>query len=225
MGTPIAYQRIRTGKGTFEIPLYSMTDASILDKSLQVMTHKGLACYDLVDTKVRGVENSSILRIQTHKGIKAIKGVVNIIKPISTATVRANDGASIITENTPDYFHVTTKWAGAGLIVPIGPLIPNHYYDFTMSIEVSYNLTREDFVQVKIRNATQRTYLVNGGAIMFTTPIVGIKQDLKSVRINTGAILPTDQIELNIFSANGDNNKINPVNFKVYKAGMTIKLV
>lgn len=225
MGTPIAYQRIRTGNGTFEIPLYSMTDASILDKSLQVMTHKGLACYDLVDAKVRGVENPSILRIQTHKGIKAIKGVVNIIKPISTATARANDGASIITENTPYYFHVATKWAGTGLVVPIGPLIPNHYYDFTMSIEVSYNLTGADFVQVRVRNTTQRKYLSNGTAIMLSTPSVGVKQDLRSIRFNTGAILPTDQIELNIFAANGDNNTVNPVNFKVYKAGMTIKLV
>ncbi|MBK3497298.1 hypothetical protein JFL43_21200 [Viridibacillus sp. YIM B01967] len=188
------------------------------------MTHKGLACYDLVDSKVGGGENPSILRIQTHKGIKAIKGVVNIIKPIRTVTARANDGASIITENTPDYFHVTTKRAGTGLVVPIGPLVPNHYYDFTMTIKVS-TLTGADFVQVSVRNATQRTYLVNGGAIMFTTPSVRVKQDLKSVRFNTGAILPTDQIELEIFAASGDNNKDNPVNFKVYKAGMTIKLV
>lgn len=56
MGTPIAYQRIHTAKGTFEIPLYSMRDTSILDKSLQVMTHKGLACYELVDAKGEGVE-------------------------------------------------------------------------------------------------------------------------------------------------------------------------
>ncbi|ETT86839.1 hypothetical protein MKZ08_09210 [Viridibacillus sp. FSL R5-0477] len=225
MGTPIAYQRIQTAKGTFEIPLYSMKDATILDKSLKMMTHKGLACYELVDAKVGGVENSSFLRIQTHKGLKAIKGVVNIIKPINTAKARANDKASIIIENTPDYFHVSTPWAGTGLVIPIGLLVPNHYYDFTMSIEISYSLTKADFVLVNVWNATQKKYLVNGMAIMFSTPSVGVKQDLKSIRLNTDSILATDQIELKIFAANGDKSTDDSLNFKVYKAGMTIKLV
>ncbi|MEX3622835.1 hypothetical protein [Viridibacillus arvi] len=225
MGTPIAYQRIHTAKGTFEIPLYSMRDTSILDKSLQVMTHKGLACYELVDAKGGGGGNSSFLRIQTHKGMKAIKGIVNIIKPINSAKARANDKASVIIENTTDYFHVSTPWAGTGLVIPIGSLVPNHFYDFTMSLEVTYSLTKADFVRVSVWNATQKKYLVNGTAIMFSTPRVGVKQDLKSIRLNTGAILPTDQIELEIFSANGDKNTDDSLNFKVYKSGMTIKLV
>jgi hypothetical protein len=71
LATPIAWQRLTTSSGVIDIPIYSITDPNIVDKSFRIQTGNGIGCFDLITPT-----SATPFKIATSGGIKGINLVV-----------------------------------------------------------------------------------------------------------------------------------------------------
>jgi hypothetical protein len=209
MANPISIQKIMTGNGLIEIPIYSLSDVD--DSSLRIKTPAGVGTYDLVqpsaDTPLRILTSSGIMGINLGE----INGGAEPINLIDFNNYSTFGVATILEEDTDDYVQVHTDSNGNGLSFPFTAMIGNV---LTCNINLDIMQGVDDVISVRLWNATQNKWITTN--MKTGTVTSGLHSLTNSFTLTSNHLTNGDNLELRIVQS-WKNNTHDDFIFKVMK--------